>query len=152
MSSKMPLVSFQKIYWLAKTDDFYFNPRTGIEYSENTKDFKRSNKVFGGWKDEGKQFEKSDEGVWLRDHLHYNKPSCGAIPKKPEQLTKIFMRCFCPKGGTVLDLFSGSGVVPMIADEFGNDCYASELDEKRCEDIKQSLSNKQINIWDVIGE
>ncbi len=150
VSKKMPLVSFQKIYWLTKTDQFYFNPRTGVEYSDNTKDFKRANKVFGGWKDEGKQFSKSEDGIWLRDHLHYNKPSCGEIPQKPDQLIKIFMQCFCPKKGTVLDLFSGSGVVPKVADEMGNNYYASELDEKRCADIQEKLKDRQFSIWDFV--
>ena len=74
-SSKMPLMSTQKIYWLAKSKNFYFNPRTGISYSESTKDFKRKSKVFGDYEAEGRQFKKSDDGVWIRDHLHYNKPN-----------------------------------------------------------------------------
>jgi ubiquinone/menaquinone biosynthesis C-methylase UbiE len=43
-SPKMPLISSQKIYWLVKSKDFYFNPRTGIEYSEKTKNFTRQKK------------------------------------------------------------------------------------------------------------
>ena len=151
VSKKMPLVSFQKIYWLTKTEEFFFNPRTGIGYSRNTKDFKRANKVFGGYNEEGKQFVKSEQGVWIRDHLHYNKPNCGEIPQKPMELIKIFIKCFCPPRGNVLDLFSGSGIVPLIADEMGNDYYASEKDAKRYEDIKEHLTDKQMNIWDMIG-
>lgn len=147
----MPLVSFQKIYWLTKTEEFFFNPRTGIGYSQNTKDFKRANKVFGGYNEEGKQFVKSEQGVWIRDHLHYNKPNCGEIPQKPIELIKIFIKCFCPPRGNVLDLFSGSGIVPLIADEMGNDYYASEKDAQRYEDIKEHLTDKQLNIWDLIG-
>lgn len=148
VSKKMPLVSFQKIYWLAKSDKFFFNPRTGIDYSKGTKDFKRANKVWGGYNKEGRQFKKSDEGVWLRDHYHYNKPSCGVIPQKPKELVEILIRCFCPQGGKVLDPFSGSGIISITANELGDDYYASELDKDRYDAIKDQLTFRQSSLWD----
>lgn len=152
VSKKMPLVSFQKIYWLVKTNDFYFNPRTGLDYSANTTDFKRTNKVFGEWEQEGREFKKSEEGVWLRDHLHYNKPNCGAIPQKPEELIKIFIRCFCPNEGCVLDLFGGSGVVSMIARDTGRNSKSTEIDKERAEEIKKKLEEPiQMSIFDYYG-
>ena len=113
VSNKMPLVSFQKIFWCTLSDEFYFDPRTGMGYSSDTKDFKRDSKVFGGYKEEGRVFTKSDEGIWLRDHLHYEKPNCGAIPAKPMSLIRIFLRCFCPEGGIVFDPFMGSGNIEL---------------------------------------
>lgn len=113
VSNKMPLVSFQKLYWCALSKDFYFNERTGLAYSGETRDFKRANKVFGGYEEEGKEFEKSDEGIWLRDHLHYDKPNFGKIPAKPIELIQILLRCFCPDGGLVLDPFAGSGQIEI---------------------------------------
>jgi len=129
VSNRMPLVSFQKIYWCTVSNDFYFNPRTGIEYAENTKDFKRTNKVFDGYNEEGREFKKSKDGVWLRDHLHYNKPMSGKIPSKPLKLMQIMLRCFCPKGGVVLDPFAGGGTTLVAA--INEDCrYISyELDD-----------------------
>lgn len=150
VSKKMPLVSFQKIYWLVKSKDFYFNPRTGVDYSENTKDFKRSSKVWDGYKQDGKQFTKSTDGVWLRDHLHYNKPLCGQIPAKPKELIEIFQKCFCPKHGKILDLFSGSGIVPVVAQELKNDCFASELSYDRYKAIVELLDNRQYDIFDYV--
>ena len=135
VSNKMPLVSFQKIYWCIKSKDFYFNPRTGMEYSDHTKDFKRPSKVFGGWKLDGKQFEKSKDGVWLRDHLHFNKPMTGEIPSKPKELIKILVRCFCPKMGTVYDPFSGTGIVTKVADEYECEVFATEINKDRCNQI-----------------
>ena len=149
VSKKMPLVSFQKIYWLVKTNDFYFNPRTGLSYSENTNDFKRSNKVFGGWEDEGKQFTKSDEGIWLRDHLHYNKPNCGAIPQKPKEMIEIFIRCFCPPKGLILDLFGGSGIVSIVAKENKMNSKCTEIDKDRAEKIQEKLDEPtQVSLFD----
>ena len=87
----------------------FFNPRTGIDYNESTKSFKRSTKVFEGYEEEGRNFKKSEEGVWLRDHLHFNKPHTGKIPSKPQELYNILIKCYCPVGGVVVEPFSGSG-------------------------------------------
>ena len=115
VSNKMPLVSFQKIYWCTIGKDFYFNPRTGIGYSDQTKDFKRSTKVFDGYYEEGREFKKSDDGIWLRDHLHYNKPNSGKLPAKPQELIDIIVKCFSPDNGLVLDPFCGSGTTIVSA-------------------------------------
>lgn len=139
ISPNMPLVSTQKVFWLVKSDDFFFNPRTGIAYSANTSDFKRSTKVFEGYCEEGKQFTKSDEGIWIRDHLHFNKPNCGDIPQKPRELIEIFIKCFCPKDGCVLDPFSGSGIIPVVCANMGIDFKACELNPDRYDFIMQNL-------------
>ena len=151
VSKQMPLVSYQKIYWLVKSGEFYFNPRTGVEYSNNTREFKRTNKVFGGYFEDGKDFKMSDEGVWLRDHLHYNKPNCGDIPAKPKELIEIFVKCFCPVGGTVLDLFSGSGIVSVVAKESRRNSKGSEINPERAKDIEQKLKEPlQMSIFDYL--
>lgn len=131
VSTRMPLVSHQKVFWLTKGKDFFFTPRTGIAYSDATRDFKRKSKVFGDYEAEGRQFRKSEEGVWLRDHLHYNKPNSGKIPAKPQELIDIFVRCFSPVGGNVLDPFSGSGTTLDACDRLERECFASEIDEER---------------------
>lgn len=128
-SNKMPLISFQKIYWCTISKDFFFNPRTGCEYNPKSKDFKRANKVFGGYKAEGRNFEKSDEGIWLRDHLHFNKPNMGRIPAKPFELIDILVKCFSPKNGLVLDLFCGSGQIPISCIKQNRNYLAWELDK-----------------------
>lgn len=134
-SPKMPLVSAQKIYWLVKGKQFYFNPRTGVPYNANTKDFKRSKKVFGDYEAEGRQFTKSEEGVWLRDHLHYNKPNSGKIPAKPRALIEILLRCFCPDGGNVCDPFTGSGIVAIAAEDMARNAFASDISEERVQKV-----------------
>ena len=129
VSNRMPLVSFQKIYWCVLSKNFYFNARTGVEYAESTKDFKRSNKVFGGYKSDGRQFTKSEDGVWLRDHLHYNKPNFGSIPAKPLELISILLRCFCPEGGLVLDPFMGSGTTAVACKQSGRHYIGFEIND-----------------------
>lgn len=131
VSKKMPLVSFQKIYWCIKSKDFYFNPRTGNDYQENTRNFKRTCKIWEGYKAEGRQFQKSEEGTWIRDHIHYNKPLTGEIPSKPEELIQIIVRCFCRPGGKIFNPFAGSGTVERIAIHEKRDIVSIEIDEKR---------------------
>ena len=128
VSKKMPLVSFQKIYWLTLGKDFYIDVRTGLDYDEKTKNMKRSSKVFEGYCEEGKNFEKSNEGTCLRDHYHFNKPHTGKIPSKPKDLIKILVKCFSPENGLVLDPFFGSGIVGDVCNEINRNFIAFELD------------------------
>lgn len=139
VSKRMPLVSFQKIFWLTLTKDFYIDVRTGLDYNESTKSMKRSSKVFGDYKAEGKEFEKSEDGTWIRDHYHYNKPHCGKIPAKPDGLMKIFIKCFCPENGVVLDPFFGSGVSGKISRLLNRNFIGFEKDEQRVGDFNKNF-------------
>jgi DNA modification methylase len=131
VSNKMPLVSHQKIYWLVKSKDFYINVRTGLDYPEATKSFKRSKKQFGGWESEGKEFVKSDEGTWIRDHYHYNKPNTGAIPSKPSELIKVIVNCFSPPDGLVFDPFWGSGTTGKVCEQLSRNAFGIEIKQER---------------------
>ena len=130
VSKKMPLVSFQKIYWLTLSKNFYIDVRTGLGYNETTKNMKRTTKVFEGWEEEGKQFEKSEEGTWIRDHYHFNKPHTGKMPSKPKDLINIIVKCFSPEGGIVLDPFFGSGVIGDVCIEMSRNYIGFELDKE----------------------
>ena len=129
VSNRMPLVSHQKIYHcVVDKKKSFFNSRTGVDYSEKTKDFKRATKVFEGYQAEGRQFEKSDEGIWLRDHLHFNKPHTGKIASKPQELYDILIRCYSPENGLVIEPFSGSGNFAKSCIKQNKRYLGSELD------------------------
>lgn len=145
-SRKMPLISFQKIYWCVKSKNFYFNPRTGVPYSSSTREFKRKTKVFGNYASEGREFIKSEDGIWIRDHLHYNKPNSGKIPAKPQPLVDILIRCFCPDGGMVCDPFAGTGIFALTAEHQGKTAYASEINEDRVMSILDAYFTEESNI------
>ena len=130
VSNRMPLVSTQKIYWCTVSKEFFFNCRTGQPYNEQTRDFKRKSKVFENYEKEGRAFQKSGDGVWLRDHLHFNKPNSGKIPAKPRSLIDILLRCFCPDGGVILDPFVGSGVIESAALEQRKHFIGYEIDKE----------------------
>lgn len=101
---------------------------------------------------DGKNFQKSDDGIWLRDHLHFNKPLAGEIPAKPKELIDILVRCFCPDGGVVYDAFSGSGVVTKVADDCGCSVIANEIDPDRCKKINDQFNQMSIRDWLSGGE
>lgn len=147
VSNKMPLVSFQKIYWLAPTKTFFFNPRTGIPYNSKTKKFKRSKKVFGGYEAQGKDFTLSENGVWMRDHYHFNKPQTGSTPSKPTELINILLRCFCPKGGVILNPFSGSGAVEKAAIAQGMNFIGFENNPEVFKKFELSEIKTQLNLF-----
>lgn len=148
VSKKMPLVSFQKIYWLTLSKEFFIDVRTGLDYNESTKSMKRSSKVFGDYKAEGKEFEKSDDGTWIRDHYHFNKPNTGDMPSKPKDLIEILIKCFCPKEGIVLDPFFGSGVSADVCKDLNRNFIGFEIDESRFkESDKKSKSIYQSNLF-----
>jgi DNA modification methylase len=140
VSKKLPLVSFQKIYWLTKSKNYYINVRTGKQYNPNTKQFKRKNKVFENYNQEGKLFELSNEGTWIRDHYHFNKPHTGNIPSKPQQLIEIFINCFSPQNGTILDPFLGSGISAKITTKLNRNIIGFELDQNKINNIQLSLN------------
>ena len=129
VSKRMPLVSTQKIYHCAiNKKECFFNERTGLDYSDATKDFKRSKKVFDGYEEEGRKFEKHEGGIWLRDHLHFNKPNTGKIPSKPQELYDILINCYCPNDGLVIEPFAGSGNFAKSCIKQGKRFLGSEID------------------------
>jgi DNA modification methylase len=140
ISKKMPLVSFQKLFWLTLSKDFYINVRTGLEYNKSTKSMKRNTKVFGDYKADGKHFEKSNEGTWIRDHYHFNKPHSGKIPSKPEELINILIKCFCPENGLVLDPFLGSGISGIISKKLNRNFIGFEIDNNRVLEYQKKIN------------
>lgn len=147
VSNKMPLVSFQKIFWLTVSKNFYVDVRTGLDYSDKTKSVKRKNKVFEGYNKEGKDFVKSDEGTWIRDHLHFNKPQMGSIPAKPIELIDLIVKCFSPIGGLVVDPFSGSGQVALSCQKQNRNFIACESNPITYEFSTKRLKEPQTNLF-----
>ena len=141
VSKRLPLVSFQTIFWFSKSKNSFIDVRTGLSYSDKTKATKRKSKIFGGWKSDGKDFNPSGEGTWLRDHYHFNKPNTGEVPSKPHELSRILVKCFCPEGGILLDPFAGSGTFCKTAQEIGRKFIGFERD------AKFFMKNNEVILW-----
>lgn len=67
--------------------------------------------------------------VWLRDHLHFNKPHTRKIPSKPPKLLDILIRCYCAPNGIVVDPFAGSGNFAVCCMNQEKKFIGSELDK-----------------------
>ena len=53
----------------------------------------------------------------------------GRIPAKPSELIDILVKCFSPENGLVLDLFCGSGQIPLSCIKQNRNYLAWELDK-----------------------
>lgn len=51
----------------------------------------------------------------------------------PEDLSEFFIRSFCPPGGTVLDIFCGSGTTLDVAERLGRDSIGVDVRESQIE-------------------
>ena len=60
----------------------------------------------------------------------------------PEKLAEIFVRSFCPEGGTVLDPFIGSGTTASVCREWGRNCIGVDLRQSQIEISKRRLEQK----------
>ena len=57
----------------------------------------------------------------------------------PKKLCEIPILAGCPEGGTVLDMFSGSGTTGIVAKELRRNCILIDLSELYCELAKQRI-------------
>lgn len=59
----------------------------------------------------------------------------------PPELVERCLKAGCPKGGTVLDPFGGSGTTALVADGLGMSCTMIELNSEYIEIAKRRLSD-----------
>lgn len=97
----------------------------------------------------GSPYRKRHELIFFahRNSVPLNKGDISHIPtvlehpftkkyhgaEKPISLLNILISGLCPKGGTVLDPFAGSGSTAVAAQRAGRRWVAAELDEEYCE-------------------
>lgn len=58
----------------------------------------------------------------------------------PEELAAVCILAGCPKGGTVLDPFSGAGTTALVADRLQRDAIGIELNPEYA-----AMSERRIN-------
>ena len=69
--------------------------------------------------------------------------------QKPESVTEHLLTYGCPVGGTVLDLFAGSGTTGMVAKRTGRKAVLYEMREGQCEQAARRLAQ---DVLDFTGE
>lgn len=141
-SPHLPLISHQLLFWCSPSPIPFFEPRSGMAYSEGTRGFVRSRKVFGDYDQQGREFVPSDDGTWMRDHFHINKPITGQVFEKPTELLSVLIRCLTPEHGAVFDPFAGSGAVMKSAAAEGRSCVSVEIDGERVSAIQEYIEGR----------
>lgn len=142
------LPTHNDIFILGNKKNYYLSPRTGLSYSSKTSDEnKRTGRFGSGSKIDG-IFRKHPEGTYIKDHYHYPRPTVdtNGIPVKPKDLINTLVRCLCPKGGIVLDPFSGSNIVGEVCIELGNNFLGFEINEDRVQAANSRLESSIILI------
>ena len=151
ISNRMPISIHQKIFWLTKSDKFYFYPRTNIPYSRHTTEGNKGHLIFNNYKKKSKEFSKHIEGIWLHDFIEITKETKRTnqnhVLRKPQKLIRILLNCFCMKPGLVLDCFSGEGTIPLVCKQKGFDFIAIEKNHNLVNIINKKLEQKNINTY-----
>lgn len=62
----------------------------------------------------------------------------------PEKIASLFIKCFCPPGGIVLDCFSGSGTVAGMAVKLGRKFIGIDLRESQIELGKRRVKQSRL--------
>ena len=70
----------------------------------------------------------------------------------PESLVEPMVKAGCPKGGTVLDPFAGSGTTMKVAKELGCSAIGIELNGDYCEIIKRNLLFHQYTLGNIVNK
>lgn len=67
--------------------------------------------------------------------------------EKPVGLLSYLVKAVVPKGGTVIDLFAGSGSTLIAAEQMERNSIGIEIDPKYCKVIKERMDNMQQTIF-----
>lgn len=130
--------SHEYIFLLSKSANYYFDNEAIKEPARNWGTRDRS-EMRGGTTDPklkhhglaGKEWEenptKNKRDVWSVTTKAYKGAHFATFPK---ELIRPCILAGCPKGGTVLDPFGGSGTTGEVAKEEGRDAFLIELNPK----------------------
>lgn len=128
-STRMPIYTYQKIYWCCHAD-FFYNQQTGIP-REGEEDQIIFEEPFIGYRQDEPLHSAGHlrGGQFLKDFLDIPRKREGATPTKPIELCQILIRCFCPVGGLVVDPFMGGGNIMLTASKEKRQFVGGDLDE-----------------------
>ena len=95
-------------------------------------------------------YKKGQTVGWYGDRKQHtvwelNKERSDHPTVKPVSLVAKAINNSSKKGGTVLDLFGGSGSTLIAAEQTGRTCYMMEIDPKYCDVIRKRYENYKKN-------
>jgi DNA modification methylase len=144
------------IFLLAKSERYYYdgeavkemfadarmgNPGGGGQYARecpypNTHDGQQSGLAKGKWNENGEHSGRNRRSVWTVA----TQPFPGAhFAVFPEKLITPCILAGCPKGGTVLDPFGGSGTTGVVAAKHGRKSILIDLNPEYCDMARKRI-------------
>ena len=143
-----PTSAHEKIYLFAKNRKYYYDA-DAVKEKARTKPVVR-NKSAEGYQADYPKGERFSEGERTYGDGYANKRNVWTVTTKPfkgahftvfpTDLIEPCIKAGCPKGGTVLDPFGGSGTTGLVANNLGRDAILIELNEEYVEIAKKRLN------------
>lgn len=88
----------------------------------------------------------SDGQYWGRVQGNSKERWQGHPNQLPEVYLARLLRAYTNPGDTVLDMFCGSGTMPVVADALGRDCTSYEISEDSAKSARQRVSRGAIRV------
>ena len=142
-----PTSSHEKIYLFSKNKKYYYDA-DAIREKAKTKPTVR-NKSAEGYQADYAKGKRFSEGERTYGNGYANKRNVWTVTTKPfkgahfavfpTDLIEPCIKAGCPKGGTVLDPFGGSGTTGFVANNLGRDAILIELNEEYVEIAKKRI-------------
>jgi site-specific DNA-methyltransferase (adenine-specific) len=143
-------VDFEKIYFFVKNKRYWFEQQYET-ISEASANDRRLNK--GGFEYNGKfknamsypgfcgvnKKDRNKRAVWIINTKPFKESHFAVFP--PE-LVETPLKAGCPKDGIVMDIFSGSGTVGLMAEKLGYHWVGIELNKEYCEMSKNRIKTE----------
>lgn len=145
-SNRRPRRSFEHILWFSKTHDPYIDPKACGGWSDRLAFFGKNRFGLGPNKPyhNGQSTEKKSGRSRSADVIHMpvaNVTKGRMHPAMfPIQLAEHLIKTFCPKDGTILDPFAGSGSTLIAAKQLGRQFYGFDIMPEYVEIAQQRLA------------
>lgn len=151
--------SHEYIFLLSKSAKYFFDgvaiqenakPEYAVRYNyafnAGKKETEGGGRPNGAANTEGKKpykGKRNKRDVWTVTVAPIHDAHFATFPKK---LIEPCILAGCPKGGTVLDPFVGSGTTALVAEEHGRNCIGIDLNEEYCELARKRLRENVVQI------
>ncbi|MEX2027838.1 MAG: site-specific DNA-methyltransferase, partial [Pirellulaceae bacterium] len=156
-----PTVDHEYIFFFTKSQDYYYDadairePHVTFSDKSRMRGGRRHFGIRGGTPEAGKNggTQNLHDGRWDQAFhpLGRNKRTVWSIPLSkfreahfavfPEALVKTCVLAGCPKNGTVLDPFLGSGTTAVVAQKLGRSWLGIDCAQEYCDMARQRLAS-----------
>lgn len=143
VSNRLPRICHENILIYTNGKKNTLNDMRVLEWIEKPKQTKKGGASIGKWESPVKnRVYKPEDYAHLESviYLPRGTKKIGGIIAKPEKLIDLLLKVSGKEEMTVLDAFSGSGNISLVAKRSGMNYIAVEIDEDKCEVIENRLN------------